>query len=195
LAWSTVATASTTFSSVGFVIARGTPHLSERSPWVPPPLLYLESMARPRTRTDHGRPRRRGRPSRGYDRGSAVSINAPIDWSGKPLHLCRVSSCNTKQSITVSGASMPRSPGSIRRLAGGHRGACEVLRSDFLHVCIIAEALIESLGGGFGFRSCKRLPGSSSKNRVTSELATTGPELGSGFRFRSARVPDLKIGT
>ena len=66
-----------------------------------------------------------------------------------PLPCSRGSSCKTKQSITVSGASMPRSPGSIRRLAGGHRGACEVPRSGFLHVCIIAEALIESLGGGF----------------------------------------------
>jgi hypothetical protein len=66
-----------------------------------------------------------------------ADVDAPIDWNGTPFAFAVFtwSSCNTKQSIMVSGASMPRSPGSIRRLAGGHRGACEVPRSDFLHVC------------------------------------------------------------
>src|SRR5580698_1386826 len=35
------------------------------------------------------------------------------------------SSCNTSRSITVSGGSTPRSPGSIRRSAGERHGACE----------------------------------------------------------------------
>ena len=38
------------------------------------------------------------------------------------------SSCNTRRSITVSGASMPRSRGSTRRSAGARHGACEAAR-------------------------------------------------------------------
>ena len=42
-----------------------------------------------------------------------------------PLPSSRGSSCNTRRSIMVSGASMPRSPGSIRRSAGARHGGCE----------------------------------------------------------------------
>jgi hypothetical protein len=57
----------------------------------------------------------------------AVDIDAPIDGTERlsPLPSLRGSSCNTRRSITVTGASMPHSPASKRRSAGARHGACE----------------------------------------------------------------------
>jgi hypothetical protein len=58
----------------------------------------------------------------------ALDIDASIDWNGTPFTFAssRGRSCNTRRSIMVSGASMPRSPGSIRRSAGARHGAVKI---------------------------------------------------------------------